>query len=116
MKDKRLFKACEIDCYQTGWIVDLSGPDAVNPDCYHHFDTYKNAKLFLEVEDAANKLYAEWIAAREGARLTRIQMLASIMEADYALKPEPYRTAKQNKINAALRERLAHLSYNLQEG
>ena len=115
MKDKRVFKASEIDSHKTGWIVDLSGPDAVYPDCYHHFTTYKEAKLFLEVEDEANRLFDKWMAARTRANLNDTQMLASIIESLYALKPEPYRTPKQNKINALLSERLRYISYPLAE-
>jgi hypothetical protein len=47
MNDKRIFKACEIDCNKDGWVVDLSPENIVNPDCYWYFKTKKQCEKFL---------------------------------------------------------------------
>lgn len=51
MKNKRIFKACEIDCNKKGWIVDLSSENTTNPDCYWHFETKKQCKEFVKLID-----------------------------------------------------------------
>ena len=51
MKDNRIFKACEVDCNKTGWVVDLSPENIVNPDCYWYFKTNKQCKEFLILID-----------------------------------------------------------------
>ena len=49
--DKRIFPAKQIDAGKTGWIVDLSGPDVVNPDCYWPFKSRKVAAKFAALVD-----------------------------------------------------------------
>jgi len=49
---KEIFKATEIDSYASGWIVDLSPADVVNPDCYWKFSTQNEAKTFVALLDA----------------------------------------------------------------
>ena len=51
MNDTRVFKASEVDSKEAGWIVDLSGPEAVNPDCYWHFRTKWQANRFTKLID-----------------------------------------------------------------
>ena len=52
MKDKRIFKASEIDSNKDGWVVDMSGPEAVNPDAYWFFTTKDKAQQFAKLIDS----------------------------------------------------------------
>lgn len=49
MNNKRIFKACEIDCNKDGWIVDLSENNVTNPDCFWYFKTKKECERFLKL-------------------------------------------------------------------
>ena len=57
MIDKRIFKATEIDSYASGWIVDLSPADCVNPDYYWFWRTKAQAKHFLDLVDGDMPAY-----------------------------------------------------------
>ena len=115
MKDNRVFRASEVNPNRPDqWIVDMSDPAGpVNPDCYHYFSSHKEAMLYSKTQRKADELFAKWKAARTKAGPTTLEMLASIIEAEYALRPQPYRTREQNMINAAVSERMARLSYYL---
>jgi hypothetical protein len=71
MNDKRIFKACEIDCNKKGWIVDLSPENIVNPDCYYYFETKKQCKGFLMLVNGGwdNKLAYNMICNVEIKRI-----------------------------------------------
>lgn len=51
--DQRIMKANLVDvARQTGWIVDLSAENAVNPDCYFRFPSKRMARWFLYLVDS----------------------------------------------------------------
>lgn len=50
-KDPRIFQHAHGGTAH-GWIADLSGPDAVNPDAYWWFETITQAREFLRQVDA----------------------------------------------------------------
>ena len=60
MKRSNIFKASEVESGASGWIADLSGPDAVNPYCYWKFSTKAKAEKFA-------KLVASGTRAQEAA-------------------------------------------------
>jgi predicted RNase H-like nuclease len=51
MKDNRIFKACEVDCNEIGWIVDLSLGDNTNSDCHWRFSTKEECEKFVALID-----------------------------------------------------------------
>lgn len=51
MTETRIYKQTEIDSHGTGWIADLSGPDAVDSDARWTFATRKQAQEFLALVD-----------------------------------------------------------------
>lgn len=62
--DKCVFPTREVDATRDGWIADMSGPKAVNPDAYFHFRTRACAHKFVARVDAgedAQQVYAEMI-------------------------------------------------------
>lgn len=71
MTDTRVFRASEVDPNRSGgWIADLSGPDAVNPDCYFRFRTQARAREFLRRVDAgedAQYVYGDMIEQSQAA-------------------------------------------------
>jgi hypothetical protein len=57
----QIFKASEIDSNKTGWVCDLSGPDAVNPDAYFYFGTKASAQKFADlIESGMSVQEAKW--------------------------------------------------------
>lgn len=50
-KDARIFRAREVETNGTGWIVDLSPADCVNPDCYWRFGARAEAVRFVALVD-----------------------------------------------------------------
>jgi len=44
---KNVYPAKEQDSKADGWIADMSGPSAVNPDCFFHFRTRQMAVKFV---------------------------------------------------------------------
>jgi len=62
--NQKPFKAQSVDHSRTGWIVDLSSGNTVNPDCYWYFATRKRAKQFINLlnsgKSAGEALYIVW--------------------------------------------------------
>ena len=52
MKRKNVYKASVVDSHATGWIVDLSGAAAVNPDCFWKFGTEAKANQFAALVES----------------------------------------------------------------
>jgi hypothetical protein len=75
--DKRVFRAAEVDPNRPqGWIVDLSGPGMVNPDCYWRFRTQRAALRFIKLVDGGMRPEeAEYTVKEMGAAAAAIGRL-----------------------------------------
>ena len=68
-KDRRIFRAREIDCYASGWICDLSGPYMVNPDAYWRFRYRWQAEKFARLVDSGTPIHiAQELALMKGKK------------------------------------------------
>ena len=63
------FRRSEVDPNNhSGWVVDLSSGNTINPDCYWHFGTRKQAQVFIDLLNAGyNSRKAQHIASGESA-------------------------------------------------
>lgn len=53
MIDKRIKRANDIDSNRPGgWIADMSGSGAINPDCWFRFSTKAQAQEFVALVDS----------------------------------------------------------------
>lgn len=43
-----IFPMEEVDCYETGWVVDLSPDDVTNRDYWWFFNTRREANRFMK--------------------------------------------------------------------
>jgi len=75
MTDKRIFRASQVDSSRSGWVADMSGPDAVNPDAYFFWDSQAQATQFvalvddgMQVGEAVYTVHSESAAAQLGRK------------------------------------------------
>ena len=69
MRDKRIFKAAELDIYRSGYIVDLSPDGMQDPNCYFVFGRLHTAKEFLAEVDRgkqAHRVYLDMTEREKG--------------------------------------------------
>lgn len=51
--NQKPFRRAEVDPNNhSGWVVDLSSGNTINPDCYWYFGTRKQAQVFIDLLNA----------------------------------------------------------------
>lgn len=91
-----IFKAREIDSNRTGWVCDLSGPDAVNPDAYFFFNTKAKAETFNRLVargmSTSEALYRQEAAATMGRHKSDIKATAARQNGQKGGRPRKTQT------------------------